>query len=158
MVTVRLATIQDSADVLLWRNDPLTVRMSLSGTEVSAEKHVQWFVSTLNSNDRVHIIGEFTKSDGSLEKIGVCRFDMEEPDRWLISINLNPTLRGRGLSGTFLGQAIEYLNSCLASQNLTLVAEIREQNIPSVKIFQENGFLHVRKLAGVIYVERKLRQ
>ena len=158
MVTVRRATLEDSTDVLLWRNDRLSVKMSLSGIEVTPRIHEQWFPSTLNSDDHVHLIGEFAKPDDGIEKLGVCRFDRQQTNRWIVSINLNPNLRGRGLSGKFLGQGIEFLNSCLASKNVTLVAEIREQNAPSVKIFQENGFVRVGKLAGVIYMERKLVQ
>lgn len=156
MLTVRLATPEDMTDVLVWRSDPLAIKMSLSGTEVSAEEHRQWFPRTLDNDEHVHLIGEFVTSGGKVEKVGVCRFDRQELNRWIVSINLKPSVRGRGLSGAFLDQAIRYLKSSLPSSKLTLAAEIKKQNIPSMKIFQRNGFQPVRRLLGTVQMEREL--
>ena len=156
MLTVRPATPEDSTDVLLWRNDPVTVGMSLGKTEISPEQHADWFPRTLSSNEHVHVIGEFVEGDQTIEKIGVCRFDRKDACRWLVSVNLNPIHRGKSLSAEFLDQAIQFLFSCFPSGKATLLAEIREQNIPSQRIFEKNGFRTVRKLKGVVHMEREL--
>ena len=156
MIAVRRVTPQDSADIFFWRNDPLTVEMSLSQTEVLTNEHAEWFSETLNSSECVHVIGESVGSDKSPEKVGVCRFDRQETNRWIVNINLNPALRGRRLSGDFLAHSIEYLQNNLPSRKVTLVAEVLEKNIPSLKIFELNGFRIVQKLAGVAHMKREL--
>lgn len=155
MITVRHATLDDSSDVLIWRNDPLAITMSINEISVSDKEHAKWFPQTLDSDQCVHLLGEVTDVDGGIRKIGVCRFDREAETRWRISINLNPTFRGQGLSKPFLGQSIAFWEDNTKPQRVTLVAEVRETNVASFKIFERNGFESVAVSAGVLRMLRE---
>ena len=149
MITVRQATLDDSIDVLLWRNDPLAITMSINQSSVSAKEHAKWFPRTLDSDQCVHLLGEVTDVDGGIRKIGVSRFDREAKTQWKISINLNPAFRGQGLSEGFLGRSIAFWANNAKPQRVTLVAEVRQENFASVRIFERNGFESVALSAGV---------
>ena len=155
MFTVRQATLDDSNDVLVWRNDPLAIKVSINQSSVTDEEHAKWFLETLNSDRCVHLIGEITEADTEPRKIGVCRFDREASIQWRVSINLNPVFRGQGLSETFLGQSIAFWKDRIQPGRVTLVAEVREMNVASVKIFERNGFESVAESAGVRRMLRK---
>ena len=155
MITVRRATLDDSFDVLIWRNDPLAITMSINQSSVSDEEHAKWFPQTLNSDQCVHLLGEVTDVDGGIRKIGVCRFDRKANNQWRISINLNPAFRGQGLSKPFLRQSIAFWADITKPQRVTLVAEVRETNVASVKIFERNGFKSVALSAGVLRMLRE---
>ena len=155
MFTVRQATPDDSNDVLLWRNDPLAIKMSINRSSVSDEEHAKWFLETLNTDRCVHLIGEVTDADTERQKIGVCRFDRQANNEWRVSINLNPAFRGQGLSETFLSQSIALLKNRIQSEGVRLLAEVRGMNVASAKIFERNGFESVAVSAGV---RRMLRE
>ena len=155
MITVRQATLDDSFDVLIWRNDSLAIEMSINQASVSEDEHAKWFPKTLNSDQCVHLLGELTGTDTSLRKFGVCRFDREADNRWRVSINLNPAFRGQGLSEMFLGQSINFWRDQIQPDRVALLAEVREKNLASVKIFKRNGFESVFVSAGV---SRMLRE
>lgn len=156
MFILRQASLDDSADVLLWRNDPLTVKMSICKQEVRLAEHEEWFASTLNGEACVHVIGEITGPDRKTQKIGVCRFDLQENNQWTVSINTNPAFRRIGKSEEFLRRAITYLGAAVRSNEGTMVAVVREENTASVKIFRRNGFEPVVASAGVIRMVREL--
>jgi RimJ/RimL family protein N-acetyltransferase len=140
VITVRQATLEDSDEVLLWRNDPLAIAMSTSSTEVSAKQHAKWFPTTLNSDTCVHVIGESTGPHEESKKIGVCRFDREEGNQWRVSINLNPAVRGRGLSEELLRLSIAFWGNRIKPSDDRLFAEVLPENPASIKIFERNGF------------------
>ena len=155
MITVRHATLDDSSDVLIWRNDPLAIKTSINESSVSDKEHAKWFPQTLDSDQFVHLLGEVTDVDGGIRKIGVCRFDRKANNQWRISINLNPAFRGQGLSEAFLGQSIAFWAYNAKPQRVTLVAEVRQENFASVKIFERNGFESVAVSAGVLRMLRE---
>ncbi len=141
MITVRGASLEDSDEVLLWRNDPLAIAMSTSSTEVSAKQHAKWFPTTLNSDATVHVIGESTLPHEERQKIGVCRFDRQLNNLWKISINLNPAVRGQGLSEELLRLSIGFWANRVNPSNERLFAEVRPENPASIRIFERNGFI-----------------
>ena len=155
MITVRHATLDDSIDVLLWRNDPLAITMSINHSSVSAKEHAKWFPQTLNSDQCVHLLGERDDLYGGILKIGVCRFDRKANNQWRISINLNPAFRGQGLSEAFLGRSITFWADNVKPQRVTLLAEVQETNVASIKIFERNGFESVALSAGVRQMHRE---
>ena len=131
---MRLANKSDSKDIFEWRNDELTRRMSHTSFIVEGEKHDKWYATSLASESCVLLIckGKYGK------KIAVVRFEIAEYDA-LISINLNPSQRGKGLAKISLIKSIDYFLEHF-SKIKRLVAEIKEENIVSQKTFIEVGF------------------
>lgn len=138
---VRRATIDDMLDVLSWRNDPVAVTMSRTGA-VDEAQHRAWFPGAIDSSNRVLLIAEEAGT-----KLGMVRFD-RSGDAWITSINLAAEFRGRGIGQRALALAIE------ASGCSPLLAEIRGDNVPSIRIFERCGFRQVGSADGFLHFER----
>jgi len=126
-VTLRKATPDDASDLLAWRNDPVTRAMSRNSDPVEAADHARWFQSALQDATCTLLIGE----DDS-RKIGMVRLSRGEETE--VSINLNPAVRGRGLSRELLMQA-------LAQESGALLAVIKPKNLASIRLFEGAGFV-----------------
>lgn len=124
---LRRATINDMMDILAWRNDPDAVAMSKTGA-VDEAQHRNWFPRAIASRDRVILVAE----QGG-QKLGMVRFD-QSGDVWLVSINIAPEWRNKGYGSRALLEAISILGSC------SLRAEVRADNLTSIRIFEKCGF------------------
>lgn len=123
---IRRATLDDALDVLIWRNDPLTRAMSRTPDEVEQQAHVAWFNRALDDAASTLLIGEVGG-----EKIGMVRFDHGAATE--VSININPSCRGRGLGHELLSEALTWAVG-------DLVAVIKDQNLASRRLFERAGF------------------
>jgi RimJ/RimL family protein N-acetyltransferase len=134
---IRLAESEDAADILAWRNDPVSCAMFIAGSPVDADQHNWWIHESLNNPLRSMFIG----LEGG-EKVGICRFDFDaQADIAEVSINLNPQMRGRRLSAPFLRESIALFRE---RRLCALAARIRKENIPSIRCFTECGFVFQR--------------
>jgi RimJ/RimL family protein N-acetyltransferase len=133
MLTIRPASMDDALDILEWRNDPGSRAMFRDGNAVAEEDHMRWFSSAIARDDRRFFIGE---ADG--QKVGVIRFDRQQEGTWEINNNMAPAARGRGLGKKMMLAVLEQFDVPL------IVAEIRQDNVPSWHIYEGAGF----KLTG----------
>lgn len=129
------ATHDDSRDIWLWRNDPITREMSITTDEVSWDSHSQWFGKVLENNDRHLFIG----LDDLNNKLGMCRFDKMD-NGYEVSINLNPQFRGKKISTTLLSKAINAMKNIIENQRTNFYATIKSTNLTSRKCFFNCGF------------------
>ena len=138
----------DSEDIFLWRNDLQTREMSINQKEILFEEHSIWFKKSITNPDIDFYICEIESN-----KIGVCRFDHDKKlTQSRISINMNPEYRGQGLGGELLKNVIyEYKKK----RKSILIAEIKEVNIISKKLFSSVGFKIIKKLNNIIYMEKR---
>lgn len=141
---IRPASLADSADLLVWRNDATTRAMSFDSKSVSECEHQKWLSRTLENSQKHLLIGEYAG-----EKVGMCRFDIES-DRLTaeISINVNPALRGRGLASPLLQKSIAYFK---ANHSITLVARTKVTNAASQSIFEKAGFKKQKTAGDIIH-------
>ena len=133
-IKIRSAKENDSKDIFEWRNDELTRQMSHTSEIIEWENHNRWYSNSLDSESRILLICE----DDLNEKIAIIRFDITESNA-IISINLNPAQRGKGLSKSCLIRAIEFFAKKYIEIK-KLIAEIKEDNIASQKTFFGIGF------------------
>ena len=147
---MRLATSDDAATVLEWRNDPVARRMSLQQDAVAVADHMRWFAAALADPDRVMLVAE-----ASSQPVGICRFDVDadHPGQAEISVNLDPAQRGRGIGRAMVRAAIDALRSC-RPEIRTIVATIRAENPASIRLFEGLGFSQVMAADGVMTYER----
>ena len=131
------ATLEDSKDVWIWRNDPLTRRMFRSSRVVKWSTHNQWFKLSLQNRNRILLIGY----DGLKEKVGIVRLDLINKHVAEVSINLNPNKRGLKLSKPLLSSAIQYARKSGITE---FYAEIKNNNTTSLHIFKETGFKYIQ--------------
>jgi RimJ/RimL family protein N-acetyltransferase len=134
--TVRVATAADGPLLLAWRNDPNARAASISTDEVSPETHAAWLASSLKDPGRCLLIAELDD-----EPVGTVRFDALDvpvPATWLVSINLAPAARGRGLAASVLEAGWDWLEE--TAPVVAVVAKIRVTNAASIRAFERAGY------------------
>ena len=149
-IKIRSAKENDSKDIFEWRNDELTRQMSHTSEIIEWENHSRWYSNSLDSESRSLLICE----DDRKEKIAIIRFDISE-SKAVISINLNPTQRSKGLAKSCLIESIEFFSKeYIEIKNL--IAEIKADNIASQKTFLGIGFTKYNLKDNVGFYEKKL--
>jgi UDP-2,4-diacetamido-2,4,6-trideoxy-beta-L-altropyranose hydrolase len=142
-LVLRPVRVDDSEALWLWRNDPEMRRMAKTTAAIGWPDHVRWFTQFLQSGQGTLFIAE---AQG--QRAAMVRFD-RNGDEALVSINVNPAFRGRGIGGMALAQACErYLADAPLAR---LVAEVRAENQASIKIFTAAGFTEQGRGGGDIH-------
>jgi len=129
---IRPATIDDALDLLNWRNDPVTMKMSLNQNKINLKEHTDWLSRTINDNNIILYI-----SQSGNENSGMVRFDRKE-DKIEASININPDFRGKGLAYEILSNSIDKMQKKWTAP--LIEAKIRKENKASIKLFKKCGF------------------
>jgi ribosomal protein S18 acetylase RimI-like enzyme len=137
-LVLRRAEKSDSAVLWAWRNDPLTRSVSLTKDPVPREVHKRWFSTVLRDARRVIYVA--VAEDG-VARFGMCRFDINEGGRSaVVSINVAPDQRGRGVGAAVLRSALAVFGE--ESPMIDHVdAHVRKVNVPSMKLFTALGFV-----------------
>lgn len=134
-MTLRPAAEQDSRQVWTWRSDPVSRAVSGDSEPIPWSSHQQWFAQVLRDPRRHLLI--LTQPAG--EDVGVLRFDeLDDEGAWQVSINLSPAARGRGLGAVALQRGESWLRARASPQRL--VAEIRADNVASLRTFERAGY------------------
>lgn len=123
---------EDIQDILVWRNDPVTRQMSRNNNYISEIHHETWFKTMLADDTHIGLIGYFNG-----KKIGAVflKIDIHAS----VSINMNPEHRGKKLSEELLREALREMR--LMNPKIDqFIAEIKDTNIASIKIFCRNNF------------------
>jgi UDP-2,4-diacetamido-2,4,6-trideoxy-beta-L-altropyranose hydrolase len=128
------ATLNHSKLIYTWRNHPQNRSMSLSNNIISANEHDIWFQKSLQNAKR-HIF--VAQNINTKKNQGVCRLDIEH-DYAIVSIYLKPNITGAGFGTIILEALISWAKINLTVQEL--IAEIKPENIKSIKMFLNLGF------------------
>jgi RimJ/RimL family protein N-acetyltransferase len=122
--------------------------MFKSSRLISLTEHDEWYSSSLSDPNRKLFIGEDIVS-----KIGVVILEFTPTqDQATISINLNPQRRNQGLAAGLL------MKSLIASKALghsIFYADVKINNKPSLKCFQQCGFKIIRSDNDYFYLVLK---
>lgn len=134
---LRPATIADADDLFAWRNDPVTMACFKSTAPVARETHDAWMLMNVTHGYPEHLV--MVAESDTFGPIGVIRFDADRRDvmTYSASITIAPPYRRQGMAHDALAQACGYMHE------YTIKAEIRKDNMPSRKIFQQCGFQFV---------------
>ena len=145
----RLITIEDSDDVLSWRNDVGSRKMSINTNIISSIEHKNWFTEMLNNSSHLGFVGEING-----EKIGVVFMKIHRGNA-RVSININPLYRGKKLAVSLLRISIKEVQKLLPQID-QFIAEIKNTNTASIKVFVQNGFTLNSKQNGTSVYNFKL--
>ena len=118
------------SDVLLfwnWANDPDVRNNAFHSEEIPLHAHKIWFAERLRDASAALFVIE--SSEGA---IGQVRLE-DNGGAKQISYSIARQFRGKGLGCTILSMA---LNGVMGR----LVAEVKMQNIPSIRVFKKLGF------------------
>jgi len=125
---LREATFNDWKTILDWRNDPSTRENSFTTEEISESTHKQWFTDGLSNEKRkIYIL------ETNFIPVGSIRSDVLDTDKYILSWSIAPNQRGKGY-GT------KILEIYLQGKKGEFVAEIKSENIASIKMVTNNGF------------------
>ena len=148
---IQKITKKDSLDIWSWRNDIKSIFFSKNKKKVALDVHDKWFKKNLKNKKIKFYIGSLINNNKK-EKVGVVRFDIKSKYA-LVSINLNPDMRGKNLSYIFLASAIK---SFLKFKKIKLIAEIKKNNYASIKCFLKNEFCFFKSRNHSNFYQRSL--
>jgi hypothetical protein len=136
---IRNISKKDSLDIWQWRNDKISIFFSKNKKKITLKNHNKWFEKNL-TNTRIKFYIGFKVEKNVKKKVGVVRFNIKDK-RALVSINLNPVMRGKRLSYILLANGIKKF---LKFKKIKLIAEIRKNNLASIKCFLKNKFYFIK--------------
>jgi RimJ/RimL family protein N-acetyltransferase len=122
VLKLRFATEADAEQLLEWRNDPLSRRNARNTGIISWSTHTEWLRESLASASRKVFVAEKDN-----RAVGTCRLDYSDSScelSWIVA----PEHRGQGIGKAMVQLLIEQAGSP------TLIAEIRVENEPSMRI------------------------
>ena len=132
---IRRARIDDSPDLLAWRNEFRARNMFRNRSKVSAEEHIRWLSEKLEDPEVFIFIGE----EDEIGKVGVCR--IERSSRYMdyeISVTIPKNLRGRGIGSELTRLAI---STFWLDTRCPILAWVNRSNIASASLFTNLGFI-----------------
>ena len=142
---------KDLLDIWIWRNDKNSIFYSKNKKKITIETHNKWFKKNLKNKKIKFYIGSIVKKNQK-KKVGVVRFNIKSKYA-LVSINLNPIMRGKNLSYILLTASIKKF---LKFKKIKLIAEIKKNNFASIKCFLKNGFCFVKARNQYNFYKRSL--
>lgn len=141
--------------IFSWVNDPTSRANSLSRRHVGAVEHLKWFIKTRRSPIDLLVVveGRYRGARGSRPML-FCGFREVDEGIWEITVNMDPEFRGTGHSKALTAEALNFLSEQKLGV-LQVNATVREQNLPSLRLFAGLGFKQVSKSNGLIYLLSK---
>jgi RimJ/RimL family protein N-acetyltransferase len=136
-VECRSVNLRDSKDIFLWRNSESARKYSGTASSLAWLSHQDWFASRIM---RIAIEPFFVFTMGS-NSVGMARFDLNEEliDSFEISILVNPKFQKKGIGTQIL--KISYDELQIKYPKCSVIARIHVQNLPSIKLFSDFGFM-----------------
>lgn len=142
-LSLRKASMDDSLDILRWRNDEKSIEYSFTKGTITVPEHMEWFKKKLSSPS-CHIF--ILEEDGT--KAGMIRID-QEGDTGEISLMIAPEKRGQGLGNKMMA----LLENNLPKGVKALVGFVLPDNQPSRKTFMANGYNEFIAGSVVCYIK-----
>jgi len=147
---IRKAKLGDSREIWEIRNHPSARKNFNNSKKVLRKDHELWFNKKYFNKQNNYC---FILEDEEKKVIGYCRFDFEEKQNvYIISIAINSDNRGKGLGGKLLNESLKKFTS-----KYDILAEIKKQNISSIKIFERNNFIIYKEDENNCYLKCKKR-
>jgi RimJ/RimL family protein N-acetyltransferase len=134
LIHLRRMALTDSELIYSWANDPVSRGQSFRSEAIAEEEHRKWFVSRLESPSTYYYLGELQE-----QPFGQIRFERQEEEA-VIHFSIAPEFRGKGLGKILLREGIR-LFSLETRVPIRLIAFVKNTNLPSLRIFQEEGFV-----------------
>ncbi|MEO9910948.1 MAG: GNAT family N-acetyltransferase [Lentilitoribacter sp.] len=141
-IQLRNAKFSDAELLLSWRNHVSTRQASLTTAEIDLASHLTWLEASLAMPEQRRLwIAELSD-----EAVGSCRAD-KKADTWELSWMVAPTARGRGVAQAMLQALfVVFDQSCSA--------QVKADNVASIKVAERSGFRCVGDIEGVLQFER----
>lgn len=124
---------EDSRQIWEIRNQPAVRQKSNNSDKIPWDSHKLWFKKKYFNGEENYCL---VLANNQNSTIGYCRLDHDkENDNYIISIALNLAYLGQGLGHKLLSETLKKFN-----RKKDILAEIKKENIPSIKLFEKNNF------------------
>lgn len=143
---VRKAQAEDSKRIWKIRNHPVCRKFSGNSEIIPLANHISWFKKKYFSGQNNYCFVLVNEAD---QVAGYCRLDFDdENDNYIISIAIDPNYHAQG-------QGYELLSKTLIKfkRPKKILAEIKKENIASIKLFQKNNFKVIREDKNNFHLE-----
>ena len=147
---LRPATIDDAESLWKWRNDPMARFEFVNTEKVSWKDHLAWVQNKLECRNTLLLVAELGGAP-----IGVLRFELFPQGRAEVSINIDRAFQSRGLGSEILSLGCQQVQCQRRSS--VLVANIRNSNMASQRIFEKNGFVFLSQDKHLTKLGKKLQ-
>ena len=123
--------------LLEWKNDKITRQNSFNSELISINKHKEYIKNTINNPHRTLFILEYNEIP-----VGTIREDRLKKDEFELSYTISPMHRGKKI-----GQIM--MSLYLIERKESFLCEVKEENIPSIKMIEKLGFKVFKTENGV---------
>jgi RimJ/RimL family protein N-acetyltransferase len=136
-------TNKDALQLFDWVNDEDVRKNSLNTNQISIIDHFTWFqAKTKSATTRIYLL-----TDEFDSAIGQIRVDKVN-EYYEIDYSISNAHRGRGLGNKIVELLITQMG------NVNLLAKVKKTNLPSIKVFVNNGFkLYKEEKDLIIYTK-----
>ncbi|MBT7622946.1 MAG: GNAT family N-acetyltransferase [Flavobacteriaceae bacterium] len=114
--------------LLKWRNDNITRQNFFNSDLISVSEHKEYIKNTINNPNRTQFILEYNEIP-----VGTIREDRLDKGEFELSYTISPMYRGKKI-----GQII--MSLYLIERKGSFLCEVKEENIPSIKMIEKLGF------------------
>ena len=148
---LRQVTPKDEALLFNWANDPDVRYQAINQQEITIDEHRKWISLRLNDPNTMMWILE---DDGI--PAGQIRWGLNGKEA-ILDYSISDTFRGRGLGKAILNSSIDEVRKIWAG--ISLIAEVREKNIASIKAINTAGFKQSNSIkSGYLLYKFKLKK
>ena len=133
------ANMSDAGLLLLYRNDPETIRQSVQQKPIESAEHLAWLEAVLDTpRCQLYVANEIQAS--VFFPVGTGRLDLRDNGSVELSLTVAPGHRGRGVGGQLLAALIKKAREFGFHR---LRARVRANNVASMIAFLKAGFVPV---------------
>ena len=149
-ISQRTATVSDATVLLNWRNDLSARALSRNSAIIPQSEHLQWLSDRLK---RIQL-EPFFLFEANRKAIGMCRLDIvfQIPDKYEISILVNPDEHGKGIGTRILRMTCESFFTIHPTK--TIVAFVHINNLTSQKLFTNAGFKLLNQIDDLLEFQK----
>ena len=151
-LVARNAVLEDAVIIYEWANDEETRRQSFNPERILYENHVAWFKKKIADDNCIFLV--FEQDNDLREPVGSIRLDFEGDNKYRLSYQIAPKMRGNGYGKQMLFSLEKVLKEEYNMNDILIEAEVKRQNIASCKCFERNGYSKDEKEAVNIYIKR----
>lgn len=142
-ILLRPARRSDSADLLAWRNDPVTRQNSRNTGAIEPAGHAAWLERAVTDANRRLWIAE-----RGGESLGTVSASLGGDGAVELSLTVAPAMRGRGAGTAMIRAAL--VEVAAAWPGAAVRATVRAENAASRRLFERCGFVADSESGGFL--------
>lgn len=140
---------EDLDRIYEWSNDPADRAGSFNSEPIIYENHIKWFAKLQTLKDATLYVFIVNR-----EPVGQAKITLKGDGSAEVGYGIAANSRGKGLGNTII-PLVE--NEVFLYFHVTqMIAEVKSNNIPSLKIFSRNHYKKVKESEGIVLLSKEL--